>query len=74
MASGYPNIGTGDTCVYFVDKTYTSPQAPDKFNPKVNPQTCGIIQMLYETKQIETMTFGKSVIALFSKIEPKTSK
>ena len=23
MASGYPNIGTGDTCVYFVDKTYT---------------------------------------------------
>ena len=51
-----------------------SPQAPDKFNPKVNLQTCGIIQMLYETKQIETMTFGKSVIALFSKIEPKTSK
>ena len=51
-----------------------APQAPDKFNPKVNPQTCGIIQMLYETKQIETMTFGKSVIALFSKIEPKTSK
>ena len=50
-----------------------APQAPDKFNPKVNPQTCGIIQMLYETKQIETMTFGKSVIALFSKIEPKTS-
>ena len=28
--------------------------------------------MLYVTKQIETMTFGKSVIALFSKIEPKT--
>ena len=26
-----------------------SPQAPDKFNPKVNLQTCGIIQMLYET-------------------------
>ena len=51
-----------------------APQAPDKFNPKVNLQTCGIIQMLYETKQIETMTFGKSVIALFSKIEPKTSK
>ena len=44
------------------------------FNPNVEPQTCGIIQMLYETKQIETMTFGKSVIALFSKIEPKTSK
>ena len=22
MASGYPNIGTGDKCVYFVDKTY----------------------------------------------------
>ena len=41
---------------------------------KVNPQTCGIIQMLYETKQIETMTFSKSVIALFSKKEPKTSK
>ena len=53
---------------------FGSPQAPDKFNPKVNLQTCGIIQMLYETKQIETMTFGKSVIALFSKIEPKTSK
>ena len=53
---------------------YESPQAPDKFNPKVKVQTCGIIQMLYETKQIETMTFGKSVIALFSKIEPKTSK
>ena len=51
-----------------------APQAPDKFNPKVNPQTCGTIQMLYETKQIKTMTFGKSVIALFSKIEPKTSK
>ena len=51
-----------------------APQAPDKFNPKVNLQSCGIIQMLYETKQIETMTFGKSVIALFSKIEPKTSK
>ena len=51
-----------------------APQAPDKFNPKVNLQTCGIIKMLYETKQIETMTFGKSVIALFSKIEPKTSK
>ena len=45
----------------------SSPQAPDKFNPKVNLQTCGIIQMLYETKQIETMMFGKSVIALFSK-------
>ena len=25
--------------------------------------------MLYVTKQIETMTFGKSVIALFSKID-----
>ena len=54
--------------------TWNPPQAPDKFNPKVKVQTCGIIQMLYETKQIETMTFGKSVIALFSKIEPKTSK
>ena len=52
----------------------TPPQAPDKFNPKVEVQTCGITQMLYETKQIETMTFGKSVIGLFSKIEPKTSK
>ena len=50
------------------------PQAPDKFNPKVNLQTCGIIQMLYETTQIKTMTFDKSVIALFSEIEPKTSK
>ena len=30
--------------------------------------------MLYETKQIETMTFGKSVIALFSKIESKNVK
>ena len=52
----------------------TSPQAPDRFNPKVRVQTCGIIQKLYETKHIETMMFGKSVIALFSKIEPKTSK
>ena len=51
-----------------------APQAPDKFNPKVNLQTCGIIQMLYETMQIKTMAFGKSVIALFSEIEPKTSK
>ena len=61
---------------HFLIQLYLSrtPQAPDKFNPKVNLQTCGIIQMLYETKQIETMTFGKSVIALFSKIEPKTSK
>ena len=55
-------------------KKCSTPQATDKFNPKVNPQTCGIIQMLYVTKQIETMTFGKSVIALFSKIEPKMSK
>ena len=52
----------------------STPQAPDKFNPKVRVQTCGIIQKLYETTQIKTMTFGKSVIALFSKIEPKTSK
>ena len=58
----------------YLKRRFTTPQAPDKFNPKVNLQTCGIIQMLYETKQIETMTFGKSVIALFSKIEPKTSK
>ena len=49
-----------------------APQAPDRFNPKVSE--CGIIQKLYETKHIETMMFGKSVIALFSKIEPKTSK
>ena len=27
-----------------------SPQAPDMFNSKVPPQTCGIIQKLYETK------------------------
>ena len=59
---------------HHLHRTQFTPQAPDKFNPKVNPQTCGIIQLLYETKQIETMTFGKSVIALFSKIEPKTSK
>ena len=58
---------------YMLLVSYT-PQAPDKFNPKVNLQTCGIIQMLYETKQIKTMTFGKSVIGLFSKIEPKMSK
>ena len=51
-----------------------APQAPDRFNPKVSEQTCGIIQKLYETKHIETMTFGKSVMAHFSKIEPKTSK
>ena len=51
-----------------------TPQAPDRFNPKVSEQTCGIIQKLYETKHIETMTFGKSVMAHFSKIEPKTSK
>ena len=61
----------------FIFKTYfdeISPQAPDRFNPKVNPQTCGIIQMLYETKQIKTMMFSKSVIAHILKIEPKTSK
>ena len=51
-----------------------APQAPDRFNPKVRVQTCGIIQKLYETKHIETMTFGKSVMGHFSKIEPKTSK
>ena len=51
-----------------------SPQAQDKFNPKVNLQTCGIIQMLYETKQIKTMTFGKSVIALFHQISSKLLK
>ena len=32
-----------------------SPQAPDRFNPKVTVNTCGIIQKLYETKHIETM-------------------
>ena len=58
-----------DWCV-----TYWAPQAPDKFNPKVTLQTCGIIQMLYETKHIETIIFGKSVMAHISKIEPKTSK
>ena len=51
-----------------------TPQAPDRFNPKVTVNTCGIIQKVYETKHIETMTFGKSVMAHFSKIEPKTSK
>ena len=51
-----------------------SPQAPDRFNPKVTVNTCGIIQKLYETKHIETMTFVKSVMGHFSKIEPKTSK
>ena len=51
-----------------------TPQAPDRFNPKVSAQTCGIIQKLYETRHIETMTFGKSVMGHFSKIEPKTSK
>ena len=45
-----------------------SPQAPDRLNPKVSEQTCGIIQKLYETKQIETMTFVKSVMGYFSKI------
>ena len=30
--------------------------------------------MLYETKHIETIIFGKSVMAHISKIEPKTSK
>ena len=53
---------------------YNAPQAPDRFNPKVRVQTCGIIQKLSETKHIETMMFGKSVIALVSKIEPKMSK
>ena len=56
------------------EKISTPPQAPDRFNPKVTVNTCGIIQKLYETKHIETMTFGKSVMAHFSKIEPKTSK
>ena len=41
---------------------YITPQAPDRFNPKVTVNTCGIIQKLYETKHIETMTFVKSVI------------
>ena len=51
-----------------------APQAPDRLNPKVSAQTCGIIQKLYETRHIETMTFGKSVMGHFSKIEPKISK
>ena len=67
------SIGVVHFGFWFPDGSNT-PQAPDKFNPKVNLQTYGIIQMLYETKQIETITFGKSVIALFSKIEPKMSK
>ena len=41
----------------------------DRFNPKVTVNTCGILQ-----KHIETMTFVKSVMGHFSKIEPKTSK
>ena len=57
-----------------VNISSVSPQAPDRFNPKVRVQTCGIIQKLYETKHIETMMFGKSVMGHFSKIEPKTSK
>ena len=52
-----------------------SPQAPDRYYLKVSVQTCGIIQKLYETKHIvETMIFVKSVMAHFSKIEPKMSK
>ena len=53
-------------------KMTISPQAPDRFTPKVPVNTCGIIQKLYETKHIETMTFVKSVMGHFSKIEPKT--
>ena len=53
---------------------FNTPQAPDRFNPKVTVNTCGIIQKLYETKHIETMTFVKSVMGHFSKIEPKMSK
>ena len=60
--------------VVLLGTEHKSPQAPDRFNPKVSEQTCGIIQKLYETKHIETMTFGKSVMAHFSKIEPKTLK
>ena len=41
-----------------------APQAPDR----LKVQTCGIIQKLYETRHIETMTFGKSVIAHISKM------
>ena len=62
------------TSMYIVSTIFFPPQAPDRFNPKVSAQTCGIIQKLYETKHIETMTFGKSVMGHFSKIEPKTSK
>ena len=51
-----------------------TPQAPDRFNPKVTVNTCGIIQKVYETKHIETMMFVKSVMGHFSKKEPKTSK
>ena len=57
-----------------LDGPLQTPQAPDRFNPKVTVNTCGIIQKLYETKHIETMMFVKSVMGHFSKIEPKTSK
>ena len=51
-----------------------TPQAPDRFNPKVTVNPCGIIQKVYETKHIETMMFVKSVMGHLSKIAPKTSK
>ena len=56
------------------DRDHGTPQTPDRINPKVSAQTCGIIQKLYETKHIETMMFVKSVMGHFSKIEPKLSK
>ena len=34
-----------------------TPQVPDNFNSWVILQTCGIILVLYDTKQIENMTF-----------------
>ena len=67
-------VNWNNMLVSWIYDVYNSPQAPDRFNPKVSAQTCGIIQKLYETKHTETMTFGKSVMGHFSKIEPKTSK
>ena len=52
--------GGGRIYLYF-----GAPQAPDRFNPKVSEQTCGIIQKLYETKQIETKNRQKWVQIFF---------
>ena len=37
--------------IVVVRQASNSPQAPDKFNPKVNPQTCGIIHVVFWRKQ-----------------------